>query len=144
MGLKTGKTGRPRKSAKILEMSGAFNKNPQRRRFPVRVVRRLNTEPPNDLPGGAVRFWREMLDNMSPDIEMSDEDRRNLALLATYYMKMEKALDKNDDFKWMKLEQSAFRLSVHFGMTPMSRVRFEKREKPADDSNPYGSLRNSG
>jgi hypothetical protein len=52
--------GRPRKPAALLELSGAFRKNPDRRRTDEPKDPRALGEPPGRLPVDAIPYWEEL------------------------------------------------------------------------------------
>jgi len=52
--------GRPRKPAALLELSGAFRKNPDRRRADEPKDPRALGEPPGRLPVEAIPYWEEL------------------------------------------------------------------------------------
>lgn len=57
--------GRPRKPTKLLEMSGAFRKNPDRKRPDEPQELRPLGDPPGRLPANAIAFWDELVDMVS-------------------------------------------------------------------------------
>lgn len=66
-------SGRPRTPAKILELKGAFKKDPQRRRVDAEGAGPFTGEPPTHLPQDAVRAWRYLVERL-PKAALSSSD----------------------------------------------------------------------
>lgn len=66
--------GRPRESAKILAMKGAFAKNPDRAREDLPGAGPLATDPPDHLTGAEKAAWRRIHDRIPREALSSSEE----------------------------------------------------------------------
>jgi len=83
---------RPRKPSALLELSGAYRKNPSRRRPPAPVAGPLG-DPPERLQGEARMFWYELVNAVATGV-LTRSDRWCVELAA---MTMAKAVRIPDD-----------------------------------------------
>lgn len=80
--------GRPRKPTALLELSGAFRRNPARRRDPAPICTRPLGDPPCRLPVEARAFWGEIVEACPAGV-LGSSDRWAVELCARL---MEKAV----------------------------------------------------
>jgi len=66
--------GRPRTPAKILELKGAFKKDPKRRRIDAAGAGPFSVQPPEHLPQDCVRAWRYVSDRLPPGVLSSSDE----------------------------------------------------------------------
>lgn len=96
--------GRPRKPTEMLELSGAFKKDPQRRRPPgVKETRPLG-EPPSRLPIDVVPYWHEIA-SMVPSGVLTISDRWASEIIARLMQKSARGAD--DDVACLELAKLA-------------------------------------
>ena len=112
--------GRPRTPSNVLELRGAFKKNPARRRKDAEGAAPFCEQPPPHLPAGAVPAWNYIASRL-PRISLysCDEIAVEVAarLLAAYWL--------NGDLKI----QSELRLWLaKLGMTPGDRTKIPPKE----------------
>lgn len=72
---------RPRQSAKILELNGAFKHNPNRAREDLEGAGPFDDQPPAHLPQELVPSWREIVSQINPII-LTASDRSAIELMA--------------------------------------------------------------
>jgi len=124
---------RPRKPTNVLEASGAFRKDPQRRRQDAETVGPL-TKAPAHLGGGVLHAWNE-ISRFAPRDVLSDSDRIALEVAATLLAQFREDPAEFPATKLVRLEA----LLGKFGMTPADRAKVGgKKEKPK--GNPFESL----
>ncbi len=113
--------GRPRTSAKILELRGAFKKNPARRRYEMIRSPPLNTEPDSTWPPALQEAWTRIVES-APDGVLKQMDRQTVRIAA----QLEALLDRYeiDDPMYSRLERALWRYRLHLGLTPLARMRF--------------------
>jgi len=111
---------RPRKSAVVLELSGAFDKNPQRRRYPGFDSPPLNREPDPSWPLELQKAWTRIVDSV-PEGGLRQMDRITVRIAA----QLEVLLDKTDMYDPLhdKLDKAMWRYRRALGLTPMYRAR---------------------
>ena len=124
---------RPRKPTALLEASGAFRKNPARRRA------RLNEpegtgpigEPPEWLNAGERECWRELVADAVPGV-LTRSDNNFVALLASLYAKV----------KARKVSAAIYvqfrRGLSELGLTPTGRASMHVPAKPLP--NPFAEI----
>lgn len=112
--------GRPRTSAKVLELSGAFDKNPARRRFPGIYSPPLNPEPDASWPIELQDAWTRIVSSV-PEGGLRRMDRLTVRTAA----QLEVLLDKTDidDPLYERLDRAMWRYRKHLGLTPLYRAR---------------------
>lgn len=74
--------GRPRTPAKILELRGAFRRNPQRRRTDADGAGPFCTDPPAHMPQAVVPAWRFLVARL-PKVALSSSDELAVEIAAT-------------------------------------------------------------
>lgn len=124
---------RPRKPTNVLELKGAFKKNPQRARKDAETVGPLSDPPPH-LGGAELHAWREIAEHAPLDV-LTDSDRIALELAANLLAQFR--LDPLDfpATKLVRLEA----LLGKFGMTPADRAKVGAK-KEALKGNPFADL----
>jgi len=95
--------GRPRKPTAVLELNGAFRKDPQRRRPEEPRDARALGDPPERLPVDVVPFWRELVDQVQGGV-LTYRDRWAVELAARL---MAKAVGEQSASEIMALIESA-------------------------------------
>lgn len=128
--------GRPRTPAKVLELSGAWDKNPQRRRVEPEGVGALNEIPPTTLPSECVPIWHELIARF-PKIVITDSDRYGLEVLTMAMWELRKSFNNPKRFQqFCKAEQTVRHWLVQFGMTPAARAKLAVKVG-TDKKNPF-------
>jgi len=111
---------RPRTDAKILELRGAFDRNPQRRRHEPPRGAPLDPEPDPSWRAPLKRAWRELVAT-APEGLYEQSDRGALRILAQLYVLMDEA--KPGSPTWIRLTNAALKYHNHLGLTPKARER---------------------
>lgn len=111
---------RPRKSSLVLELSGAFDKNPARRRYPGLNSPPMCTEPDPSWSRELQEAFTSIAESV-PEGGLRQMDRitvRNAAQLQVL-------LDKTDmdGPLYDRLDKAMWRYRKHLGLTPMYRAR---------------------
>jgi hypothetical protein len=131
--------GRPRKPTAVLEMSGAYKKNPGRAaaRGGEPTVTDGIGEPPDFLliPGRERELgcWREIVSEAHPGV-LSKADRIIVEIAARMLFKVRISIAKPADIK--QLESCLVRL----GMTPIDRSRVNAKKDKSDEHNPWREI----
>lgn len=73
--------GRPRTPAKILELKGAWKKDPQRRRSSVGGSGEFNRQPPSYMPQECVRAWNFIVEQVPPGV-LTASDYASVEIMA--------------------------------------------------------------
>ena len=122
--------GRPRKSIKELEASGAFKKDPQRKRNPEPVPTGPIGEPPERMPAEQHYVWYELISEVPPGV-LTNADRHHFRLtcgLCWMYDTMGVVEMSSSKIKDME------RALGKYGLTPVDRNRIniapEKKKNP--------------
>jgi len=120
---------RPRQPAKILDLRGAFAKNPARRREDAEGDKPFNSDPPAHLPEGAVRAWRYVVERL-PKVAMFNCDEIAVEIAATLLAQFWLSRDI-DTLK--ELRQWLAKL----GMTPVDRTKIPPADPGGKSKNPF-------
>lgn len=123
--------GRPRTPSNVLELRGAFNKNPQRKREDMPGVGTFNREPPQHLPQNCVQAWNEVVKRIPPDaLTQTDELAVEICatLMATWWL--------TKDIDVLKEIRQWF---AQLGMTPVARTKMPAPPKQ-NSGNPFADL----
>ena len=111
---------RPRTSAKVLELRGAFAKDPQRRREDLEGAGPWSDEPPDHLTGPEIAAWREVVASL-PKVAVSSSERFGIAQMARLWATLKTTHPSSPDFK--KLDDSFRQWAVQMGMTLQARTK---------------------
>lgn len=120
---------RPRKPTNVLELTGAFKKDPQRRRRDADPAGEL-TAPPAHINGAVLNAWNDVV-KFAPLEVLTESDRLSVELAANLLAQF-----RNDpiEFPAAKLARLEALLGK-FGMTPADRSKVGgKKEKPKANS----------
>lgn len=126
--------GRPRKPSKVLEMQGAFDKNPQRRRTAEPKPRGDLGKAPGHLPPNVAAVWDEIA-SISPPGVFGDSDRLSVEVACNLIAEMR---EDPRDFSASRLAQLRGLLG-QFGMTPADRSKVII-DNPDDQADPWDDL----
>lgn len=122
---------RPRKPSNILELKGAFRKNPLRKRVDCPGVGLFDASPPQHLQQDCVRAWNEVVKRVPTDaLTKTDELAVEICatLLANWWL--------TRDMDVLKELRQWF---AQLGMTPVARTKMPPPPKrPA--GNPFANL----
>jgi phage terminase small subunit len=121
---------RPKTPSNVLELRGAFKKNPQRARVDAAGAGQFAKAPPQHLPQGAVVAWQYVVSRL-PKVALSSSDEIAVEiaakLLAQFWL--------TGDLDTIKeLRQWLGKL----GMTPVDRTKMPST--PPDNANPFSGL----
>ena len=133
--------GRPPKPTAVLELTGAFKKNPARAQDRAEEPRPLNPvgEPPPSLSAGAKKCWLEIV-SLLPFGVAYDSDRIALEQYAETlaFCRMHKwRADKGVDSKTLVRMEAMY---ARFGMTPADRSRIKVKPAEKKPDTPYGEF----
>ena len=128
---------RPRKSAKALELSGAFVKNPQRARVDLAGAGPSDLKPPAHLPKEMHSTWKYVIDRL-PKVTLTRSEEMMVESTVRIYYRFKHADDKTEEFR--RLAQTLLTHLSGLGMTVASRA---KLGQPVDrkKQNPFRKLR---
>lgn len=123
---------RPRKPTEALQQSGAFLKDPQRKRHDAKTAGPLG-DPPKALPAQMHDTWRELAAE-APIGVLTCADR------AMFEDLVRLKYERRHSEKWSMPKQTALNwLYSHCGMTPSdrSKVNATSQEQPSDPAAKY-------
>lgn len=125
---------RPRKPTKILELKGAFKKDPQRKRLSEPKSDTPLGDPPKHLRKKVQGIWCEIASHASPDV-LTASDRIALELAAELLFEFRIDPIEFPANKLSRLES----LLAKFGMNPSDRSKMSVG-KPRDPANPFADF----
>ena len=128
---------RPRKSARELELSGAFKHNPKRARRDLEGAGPSDLRPPEHLPPRMHETWNYVVDRL-PKITLSRSEEMMVESTVRIYYRFKNADDKTEEFR--RLAQSLLAHLSALGMTVASRAKLGEPVN-ARKENPFGKLR---
>ena len=121
---------RPRTPTKILELKGAFKKNPQRKRKSEPKTDVNVGCPPKKLSKGVLACWKEII-SLSPSGVITSSDRIALEIAANLLNEFRTGFNEMPAARLTRLEA----LLGKFGMTPSDRAKMASPDDP--DANPF-------
>lgn len=120
---------RPRKPSNVLELNGAFKKDPQRRRASVKPPAGPVGDAPAHFDEHQLQCWNEVVEQAPPGV-LKASDRSSVELLATLLAEFRQAPYAFNAAK----HGNTLKLLQQFAMTPSSRENFSlKSEDEAPD-----------
>jgi len=122
--------GRPRTPSNILELRGAFKKNPQRARTDLEGVGPFDPTPPPDLPQELVRTWHEIVKQINP-VVLTASDYSSIELMARLLLQARMTGDPG-------IIRELRQWFAQYGMTAVGRTKIPA-SKPRSD-NPFENL----
>lgn len=126
--------GRPRTPTNVLELKGAFKKNPQREREDAETAGALKP-PPTHMTEGQKAIWREFV-KAAPKGVITESDRFSLELVATLLDEFRADPAEFTAAKLVRLET----LIGKFGMTPADRAKIAGPAQKKPKGNPFADL----
>lgn len=116
---------RPKTPTNILEMKGAFKKNPQRRRTEEPKPEKPLGNPPCRLSPGVKKIWREIARQCAPGV-LTIMDRQAMELASIALDRVRQCVDTYDDEGRPLITMTDIRTAMtmlgKFGMTPSDRA----------------------
>lgn len=112
--------GRPRQSAKILELKGSFRSNPGRERTDAPGAGPFDHEPPDFLNGPEIAAWRQVVDCL-PAVALTQSEMLGVAQMAKIWAALKVTSPTSGDFK--KLDDSFRQWCVQMGLTLQARIK---------------------
>ena len=131
---------RPRTPSNVLELRGAFNTHPERRREDAPGAGPWNSDPPDHLTGPEIAAWGEVVEAL-PRVALTATERLGVAQMARLWATLKSTHPASPDFK--KLDDSFRQWCSQMGMTLQARTKlgsngdqdagnkFSKFKKPA-------------
>ena len=113
---------RPRTPSNVLELRGAFDKNPQRRREDLPGVGAFNPLPPTTLHNSIVPYWHEIVSQINP-VVLTASDHSAVKVMARLLHDFELTGDKS-------IATELRQMFSQFGMTPAGRAKLSPPKKP--------------
>lgn len=126
--------GRPRKPTARLEVVGAFDKNPQRKRTQEPKPKLGLGLPPKSLNKEERKLWNELIKNAADGV-LTVSDRWSAEIMVKLMWEFRSGYE---NFPVMKMSRLASLLG-HFGFTPSERSKVEINLKN-ESSDPWGDL----
>ena len=108
------------KSADILKISGAFEKDPQRERSDLAGAGEFHLEPPPHLPGNVIPCWRYIVERL-PKAGLSKSEEVAVELAARLYAQCRDTPTIAREYKG--LNDSLVALLIQLGMTRLGRAK---------------------
>lgn len=124
---------RPRTPTKVLEMRGAFKKNPNRAREDAQAAGEL-TDPPEHVTDSVLQAWREIV-QYAPLGVMTDSDRLSIEVAANLLSQFRADPVEMPAAKLARLEA----MLGKFGMSPADRAKVGGTSD-APTGNPFADL----
>jgi phage terminase small subunit len=124
---------RPRTSAAILEMKGAFKEHPNRAREDAKVNKPIG-EPPKSLTPAQLKIWKEIVPKIPAGIA-GDADESIVEMVVILFAEFRSNSAEFTAAKYGTLH----RLLSDLGMTPQGRAKIGAAPKPKS-SNPFDDL----
>jgi len=125
---------RPRKPTNVLELTGAFKKNPQRARQDAETAGELSA-PPKHINGPVLNAWKEIV-KYAPLQVLTESDRLSIELAANLLAQFRADPVEFTAAKLVRLEA----LLGKFGMTPADRAKVSGPKKEPPKGNPFADL----
>lgn len=122
--------GRPRTPSNVLELRGAFKKDPQRARTDLEGVGEFVSNPPTDLPQELVPAWRHIVSQINP-IVLTASDYSSIELMARLWLQAR----LTGDVQIIKELRQWF---AQYGMTAVGRTKIAGVKSPG--KNKFGDL----
>jgi hypothetical protein len=117
---------RSRKPSNVLELNGAFKRNPSRRRTGIKAPAGVVGEPPERFDAYQVAAWTEIVRDAPPGV-LKPSDRASVELLAVLLAEFRQAPYAFNAAK----HGIALKLLQQFAMTPSSRENFSLQDGAA-------------
>jgi hypothetical protein len=116
----------PRKPSNILELNGAFKRNPNRRRNGVKPPAGVVGDPPEHFDEHQRTAWADIVRDVPPGV-LKASDRPSVELLAVLVAEFRQA-----PYAFVAAKHSAtLKLLQQFAMTPSSRENFSLKDADA-------------
>lgn len=128
---------RPRTPAQILDLKGAFRKNPQRRREDAAGSGPLSHDPPANLTGPEIAAWRRLMERL-PVAALYNIDELGLAQMARILAALEGLHPTSPDF--LKLDAAFRSWAVQFGYTLQSRTKIPPAKPASETGNQFANV----
>ena len=129
--------GRPRKPAAELEASGAFAKNPARRRVDAEGAGQFSVHAPGHLDQPIAEAWDYIVARL-PKVALSSSDEVAVEV-AAYCLAAIRAMAGPRDPAFLKMAGELRQCLAQLGMTPIARTRLAG-EKPPPAGNAFTEI----
>ncbi len=112
--------GRPRKPSAILDLKGAYSKNPNRKRNNEPKIDKPVGKPPSYFDKEQVKMWNEIKSSLVDGVALLS-DKFSLELLCNTLVQY-----RRDPFAFTAADKSQLKAMLsHFGMSPSTRANIE-------------------
>ncbi len=132
---------RPRTPAKILELRGAFRKDPSREREDAEGAGEFEREPPSHLPQSVAKAWAYLVARL-PRIALTSSDEiavEQAARCLAAIWGMGEAYVAYETFK--KFDDSLRQWLIQLGMSPVARTKVAGTGAAKRRGNPFEALK---
>lgn len=141
---------RPRKPTNVLQLAGAFKKNPQRLAYRANEPKPTGAigEPPAGADAEVARCWREIVDEAPPGV-LTNADRGVMLLLAKLRLHAEKGdpfvTDDGTLIETIRTYDTKklgllLRCYTELGMTPASRSKVSAKDDNERPANAFAAV----
>ena len=120
--------GRPRTPSNVLELRGAFKKDPQRRREDLPGVGAFNPNPPSNLQQELLPAWREIVGQINPAV-LTASDYLSIEIMARLLVQLRMTGDKS-------LGTELRQWFAQYGLTAVGRTKIAPPKK-GGGGNPF-------
>ena len=114
---------RPRTPSNVLELRGAFKRNPQRRREAVAPAGEFDPTPPAHLPQGLVPAWHHVVKQIPPGV-LTSSDYSSVEVMAC----LQARVWLTGELDYIKELRMWF---GQYGLTGAAREKIAAKKKPA-------------
>lgn len=128
---------RPRTPSNILELRGAFDKHPERRREDAPGAGPFDPEPPAGLTDDEIAAWRVIVAAL-PQVSLTATERPGITQMARIWAALQKTNPASQDFK--RLDDSFRQWAVQMGLTLQARTKLGTSGK-TDKPNRFAGLK---
>lgn len=129
--------GRPRQSAAILKLRGAFVAHPERAREDAPGAGPFNPDPPDYLTGPEIAAWREVVEWL-PKVALTLSERMGVAVMARLWATAKNTNPASPDF--LKIIAELRQWAAQMGMTLQARAKLGTSGKSAE-SNKFADIK---
>lgn len=129
---------RPRKSAVVLQMSGAFKANPRRAREDLPGAAPSDLIPPSNLTQDEVKAWHYLVDRL-PKVALTRSEELSVESAVRLFARQRAMKSSHEDF--LKVTQLLLTHLTALGMTLASRAKLGSPPSGEGKANPFARIK---